>query len=57
MIIIEQNFNKVPLCLEGTKENSPFAVSGPALVVVYVCVIVVVVAVVVYDYVLLLLLH
>ena len=32
MIIIEQNFNKVPLCLEGTKENSPFAVSGPALV-------------------------
>ena len=57
MIIIEQNFNKVPFCLEGTKENSPFAVSGPALVVVYVCVIVVVAAVVVYDYVLLLLLH
>ena len=36
MIIIEQNFNKVPLCLEGTKENSPFTVSGPALVVVVV---------------------
>ena len=36
MIIIVQNFNKVPFCLEGTKENSPFAVSGPALVVVVV---------------------
>ena len=36
MIMIEQNFNKVPLCLEGTKENSPFAVSGPALVFVVV---------------------
>ena len=34
--MIEQNFNKVPLCLEGTKENSPFAVSGPALVFVVV---------------------
>ena len=36
MIIIQQDFNKVPLCLEGTKENSPFAVSGPALVFVVV---------------------
>ena len=34
MVIIEQNFDKVPLCLEGTKENSPFTVSGPALVFV-----------------------
>ena len=36
MIIIQQDFNKVPLCLEGTKENSPFAVSGAALVFVVV---------------------